>query len=42
MERIQIENEEIIEIEKKESALYEISKRFIDIIASFLGLTILS
>jgi exopolysaccharide biosynthesis polyprenyl glycosylphosphotransferase len=42
MERLQIENEEVIKIERKESALYEISKRFIDIIASLLGLTILS
>lgn len=42
MERLQIEEEEIIQIERKNNALYEVSKRALDIIASFLGLIILS
>jgi len=42
MERLQIEEEEIIQIESKNNALYEVSKRALDIIASFLGLIILS
>lgn len=42
MERLQINEQEIIEIERKESALYNISKRILDIIASALGLIILS
>lgn len=42
MERLQINEQEIIEIERKESALYNISKRILDIIASTLGLIILS
>lgn len=42
MERLQINEQEIIEIERKESALYNISKRALDIIASTLGLIILS
>lgn len=42
MERLQINEQEIIEIERKESALYNISKRTLDIIASTLGLIILS
>lgn len=42
MERLQINEQEIIEIERKESAIYNISKRALDIIASTLGLIILS
>lgn len=42
MERLQINEQEIIEIERKESALYNIAKRALDIIASTLGLIILS
>jgi exopolysaccharide biosynthesis polyprenyl glycosylphosphotransferase len=42
MERLQINEQEIIEIERKESAIYNISKRTLDIIASTLGLIILS
>lgn len=42
MERLQINDQEIIEIERKESAIYNISKRALDIIASTLGLIILS
>ena len=42
MERLQIEEQEIIQIERKESTLYKVSKRALDVIASFLGLVILS
>lgn len=42
MERLQINEQEVIEIERKESAIYNISKRALDIIASTLGLIILS
>lgn len=42
MERLQINEQEIIEIERKESAIYNIAKRALDIIASTLGLIILS
>ena len=42
MERLQIEEQEIIQIERKENILYEVSKRALDVIASFLGLVILS
>lgn len=42
MERLQIEEQEIIQIERKENILYEVSKRVLDVIASFLGLVILS
>lgn len=42
MERLQINEQEIIEIKRKESAIYNISKRTLDIIASTLGLIILS
>ena len=42
MERLQINEQEIIEIERKESAIYNMSKRTLDIIASTLGLIILS
>lgn len=42
MERLQIEEQEIIQIERKENNLYEVSKRALDVIASFLGLVILS
>lgn len=42
MERLQINEQEIIVIERKESALYNIAKRALDIIASTLGLIILS
>ena len=42
MERLQIEQQEIIQIERKESTLYKVSKRALDVIASFLGLVILS
>ena len=41
-ERLQIEEQEIIQIERKESTLYKVSKRALDVIASFLGLVILS
>lgn len=42
MERLEINEQEIIEIKRKESAVYNISKRTLDIIASTLGLIILS
>lgn len=42
MERLQIEEQEIIQIERKESTLYKVSKGALDVIASFLGLVILS
>ncbi|MDI9217079.1 MULTISPECIES: sugar transferase [Clostridium] len=42
MERLQIEEQEIIQIERKDNTLYEIFKRALDVIASFLGLVILS
>ena len=42
MERLQIEEQEIIQIERKESTLYKVSKRALYVIASFLGLVILS
>lgn len=42
MERLQINEQEIIEIERKESAIYNMAKRILDIIASTLGLIILS
>lgn len=42
MERLQINEQEIIEIKRKESAIYNMSKRTLDIIASTLGLIILS
>ncbi|WP_195265439.1 sugar transferase [Clostridium sp. 1001275B_160808_H3] len=42
MERLQVEEQEIIQIERKENTLYEISKRALDVLASFLGLVILS
>jgi exopolysaccharide biosynthesis polyprenyl glycosylphosphotransferase len=42
MERLQINEQEIIEIERKESAMYNMAKRALDIIASALGLIILS
>lgn len=42
MERLQINEQEIIEIERKESAIYNMAKRALDIIASTLGLIILS
>ncbi|MPM06218.1 UDP-N-acetylgalactosamine-undecaprenyl-phosphate N-acetylgalactosaminephosphotransferase [bioreactor metagenome] len=42
MERLQINEQEVIEIQRKESALYNIAKRTLDIIASTLGLIILS
>lgn len=42
MERLQIEEEEIIQIERKESTLYEVSKRALDFISSLMGLIILS
>ncbi len=42
MERLEINDQEIIEIEGKESAIYNISKRALDIISSTLGLIILS
>lgn len=42
MERLEIENQEKFEVEREDSVLYEISKRAIDIIASLLGLIILS
>jgi exopolysaccharide biosynthesis polyprenyl glycosylphosphotransferase len=42
MERLQINEQEIIEIERKKSGLYSIVKRILDIMASVLGLIILS
>lgn len=42
MERLQINEQEIIEIKRKESAIYNIFKRALDIVASTLGLIILS
>lgn len=42
MERLQIGDEEIIQIKRKENTLYEVSKRVLDIIFSVLGLVILS
>lgn len=42
MERLQIGDEEIIKIKRKENTLYEVSKRVLDIIFSVLGLVILS
>lgn len=42
MERLQIEEQEIIQVERQKNILYEVSKRALDVIASFLGLVILS
>lgn len=42
MERLQINEQEVIEIERKESAIYNMAKRALDIMASTLGLIILS
>lgn len=42
MERLQINEQEVIEIQRKESAIYNMAKRALDIMASTLGLIILS
>ncbi|MGJ0841783.1 sugar transferase [Clostridium tertium] len=42
MERLQVEEQEIIEIARRESILYKTTKRALDIIGSLLGLVILS
>ncbi|WP_291652744.1 sugar transferase [Clostridium sp.] len=42
MERLQIEEQEIIQVERQKNILYEVSKRTLDFMASFLGLVILS
>lgn len=42
MERLQIEEQEIIQVERQKNILYEVSKRTLDFMGSFLGLVILS
>ena len=42
MERLHIEEQEIIQVRKKQNIFYEVSKRALDFIASLLGLILLS
>ena len=42
MERLQIEEQEIVQVSKKQNNIYEASKRALDFVASLLGLILLS
>lgn len=42
MERLQIEEQEIVQVSKKQNNIYEASKRVLDFIAALLGLILLS
>jgi len=42
MERLQIEEQEIVQVSKKQNNIYEASKRVLDFVAALLGLILLS